>query len=764
MKKIFVVSLFCVLWSYISYSQRVTSFSAPSPNTPEEMKALFETAPADRKKEMSQLMENFAAFWQTSSAQLQNDFVEISNEMLKARMRAYPQFTEYIKAYINFDHAGLSAEYLENWKKILRYHIQNDKSAFEQKMEMYAGFFTEKYLKKTTNSSWMVVGEINRMDVEKEPFISFQNIDLYGFSKSDTLIITSTSGIFYPSGNRWEGKGGFVYWDRAGLSMEVKAQLADYNIDTRFPKLEAENVLLYYPKLFAQSVKGKLEEKATVASSEEKASYPRFKSYDNYLSIPNIYKQVDYIGGFEMRGANIMGSSDGIHLAKISIKKDNKIVVSVESKSFLFRPGNVLSTDAAVSVYLEEDSLYHTAADVKFSAESRELLVSRPKNGPGRAPFVDSYHKMEITAEAISWKIDEATIEIKPVVGNKSESSAVFESLNYFDYNKIREIQGINDENPLMTLWKCFRSYKYADVHLDDVVAFFKKSSSDIKQLLIDLAANNFVEYDMQNNMIRYHQKIANYLNNWTEKKDYDYIKLESKNHYASIDLMTNDLRITGCEFFIFSDPQIVNVYPAGEKVTVKKNRDMVFSGRVIGGLFDFVTHNCSFNYDKFEVKMDVIDSMFMYVEDKATPVNMYGEHRLRRLTSQIEELAGTLCIDRPGNKSGIIDDPNYPYFESRKQGKVFYDQKFNNNGAYKRDQFYYVVDLFKIYNLDNFVTDSMKFNGYLVSGGIFPDIHEKLVTRPDFSLGFVYKTGNEWLPMYGGKGSYNKTIDLSNK
>ncbi|MEG2071175.1 MAG: hypothetical protein RR034_07365, partial [Bacteroidales bacterium] len=105
-------------------------------------------------------------------------------------------------------------------------------------------------------------------------------------------------------------------------------------------------------------------------------------------------------------------------------------------------------------------------------------------------------------------------------------------------------------------------------------------------------------------------------------------------------------------------------------------------------------------------------------VPDENGPQNMYGEYQLRRVNSTIEELAGTLYIDKPGNKSGMTDFPDYPIFEARKGGKVFYDHPYTLNRAYTRDRFYYVVDMFRIKNLDNFEIDSMKFSGELVSGG----------------------------------------------
>jgi len=764
MKRLFFLICF-VLFSSIVSAQRFTSFSANPSLTVEEMKTFYSTAPEDRKKEGDVIVAKFTEFWNSPwlSSDMQEDFINTANIMLKKKMRPFPHFKSYIDAYISFISNSL-AEYDDEWTKIIRFHVENDATSFHNKMDNYAIFFTQNILFDEANTTWKVLGDAVKLGIAKEPYLEFAEIDLVGSSKQDSLTIVGTKGFYYPSSLKWEGKSGEIFWDRAGIGHQVKAKLSDYYIDIRFPKMSAENVLLYYPELFSNPIKGIVEDKAFLASDEDKATYPRFKSYDNYISIPEIYDNVDYIGGFEMRGASIMGASDGTNLAKLYIKKKNKIIVFAESKSFLFKTESILSDEAKVRIYVENDSIYHPAANLKYTEFTKELLISRPKNGIGRTPFFDSYHKLDISAESIFWKTDEERIEFKPIVGNQSESSAIFESQNYFNYTVMKDIQGYNDVNPIFTLWELFQIYKFENIPLQRVVAHFKRSENDIKRMLIEFAAQGFIEYDIHNDEIHYRKKIAQYLNNDIGKKDYDNIVLESKNHYASLDLLTNDLKISSCEFFVLSDAQIVNVYPKNETVTVKKNRDMVFSGRIVAGLFDFVTHNCKFNYDKFTVEMDVIDSLLMYVEDKNGPQNMYGDYKLRKVTSCIEELAGTLYIDVPGNKSGRVDYPDYPIFESRKGGKVFYDHPFTLNRAYKRDRFYYLVDVFRVVNLDNFEPDSMRFKGYLVSGGIFPDIHQPLVTRPDFSLGFEYFTDASGLPMYEGKGQYYNRIDLSNR
>lgn len=759
------ILIILILSSIALQGQRFTSFTNNPELTVEEMKALFATASPDRKKESEAVMVRFEEFWNGPwlTGEMQDEFIQDANVMLNKKMRPYPHFNSFINAYMAFTQGKL-VDYTKEWNQIILYHVNNDATTFHNKMDNYTYLFSENVIFKGSNSKWTAWGNPDKLGIDKEPYVQFKGIDLIGSSRHDSLTISGTSGSYYPSTGQWKGKDGYISWERAGLKDKVRAQLSDYNVDTRFSKVTGENATLYYPELFPAPIKGVVEDKAGLETTEEKANYPRFKSYDNYIAIPNIYKDVDYIGGFEMRGSSIMGSSDGNHLARILIKKNDKIVVSVVSTSFMFKVESVLSDEAKVNIYIEEDSIHHPAAQFRYDASNRELMVARQKNGVGRAPFIDSYHKMDIYSEAVFWKIDEERIEIKPIVSQTGESSAFFESQNYFDKGTMRGIQGYNDISPLLKLWELFRSYQYQNIPFDRVVAHFKRSAPDIRQLLIELAAQGFIEYDIHKDEIIYRSKMAQYLNNDVGKKDYDNIRLESQTHYASLDLLTNELRITGCEFFILSDAQIVNVYPTDQRVTVKKNRDMTFSGRVIGGLFDFITHNCKFDYDNFKVEMDVIDSLIMYVEDKNGPTNMYGEYKLQRVKSNIEELAGTLYIDVPGNKSGLVDYPDYPIFESRKGGKVFYDHQFTLGGTYTRDRFYYSVDVFRVVNLDNFEPDSMRFKGFLMSGGIFPDIHEPLVTRPDFSLGFVYNTGSEGLPAYSGKGHYYNMIDLSNK
>ncbi|MCL1850889.1 MAG: hypothetical protein FWF70_05755 [Bacteroidetes bacterium] len=450
-------------------------------------------------------------------------------------------------------------------------------------------------------------------------------------------------------------------------------------------------------------------------------------------------------------------------LKQLFIFVERKPMVRIEASAFAFHQDMIVAQDAAVIIYLDSDSIYHPCVEFNYNPYSTELLISRRVRGLGRAPFFDSYHKLEIKTDAISWKMNSTMLEFKQMIFPNSDKSSTFISQDFFDPEVMRRNKGYNDKNPMMELWELFKVHEFQPIRLGHILTAFKISKSDVVSLLIDYTVQGFVNYDMQDETVFYKSKLAHYLNNESKRHDYDNLCWESKSHYATLNMKTFDLTIHDCDFFVLSDAHIVNVYPANERVTIQKNRELHFSGRVIGGLFDFIAKACIFDYDKFQLFMPQIDSMIMFSEDKTKTKDMYGDYPLRRVKNVIEDVSGTMFIDDPKNKSGNKTFPDYPIFESREGGKVYFDQPFILNAEYKRDVFYFQIDYFVIKNLDNFNIAETKIPGRLISGGIFPDIHEPLKLQPDNSLGFIHLTDSLGLPLYGGTAHYYHAINMSN-
>jgi len=455
------------------------------------------------------------------------------------------------------------------------------------------------------------------------------------------------------------------------------------------------------------------------------------------------------------------------HLQQLFIFAERKPMVKINAPAFSFHPELIVAQNASITIYLytdlEVDSIYHPFADFNYNPTTTDLWVTRNIHGLGRTPFYDSYHKLEIRADAIFWKMNTPIIEFREPMYQNLDKSAFFQSQDFFDPEIMRRNKGYNDKSPMLHLWELFKANNFQPISLRNITTSFRSSYPDVKSLMLEYAVQRLVEYDLQHDMIHYRSKLAHYLNNESKRRDYDNLYWESKSHFATLDMRTFDLIVYSCDFFVLSDANIVNVYPANERVTVKKNRNLHFTGRVIGGLFDFVARDCTFDYDKFKIFMPQIDSMVMFSEDKSRGKDLYGDYPLTRVKNVIEELSGTLFIDDPKNKSSNKNFPDYPIFESHGGGKVFYDQQFILNAEYKRDGFYFLMDYFKIKNLDNFDITITNFPGRLVSGGIFPDIYEPLKLQPDNSLGFVHHTGDAGLPMYDGNAHFFNTITLSN-
>jgi len=470
-----------------------------------------------------------------------------------------------------------------------------------------------------------------------------------------------------------------------------------------------------------------------------------------FLSLFSSFAQQNY--------PNVQYNED---LQQLYIFIEKKPVVKVLAQDFAFHPEMIVAKDAYVVIYLDADSIYHPYADFNYNPLTTDLWISRTNKGLGRAPFFDSYHKLDIKADAVFWKMNTKWLEFRELMFQNLDRSALFYSQDFFDPEIMRQNKGYNNKSPMLQLWELFKSKNFQPVSLQNVFKEFRRSKSDLNALLIDYAVQGFIEYDLNNEMIHYKSKLAHFINNESKRRDYDNLFWESKSHLAKLDMENFDLMIYDCEFFVLSNTHIVNVVPANKTVTVKKNRDLHFSGLVIGGLFDFVAKDCSFDYDKFEITMPQIDSMIIF--SKILPKDIYGEYKLERVKNVMEDVSGTLFIDDPKNKSGNKKIPDYPIFESHEGGKVYYDQPFILNAEYKRDTFYFQIDYFIIKSLDDFNIADTKIPGRLVSGGIFPDIHEPLKLQKDNSLGFIHLLDSLGLPMYGGITHYYHAIDLSNR
>ena len=162
--------------------------------------------------------------------------------------------------------------------------------------------------------------------VKKLPVFIFNEVDLRCFSKNDSSVIRNTSGQFFPLTSLWNGNGGKIDWQRAKKDKDIYyAKVNSYNIGLKSSSYYIDSVL-FYSSYFDYPIMGKLTEKVLSFRGYSKVIYPAFESYSKRLNIKNVNnnKNVEFDGGFTIRGRNLYGSGTINNLSKLKLSYDGK--------------------------------------------------------------------------------------------------------------------------------------------------------------------------------------------------------------------------------------------------------------------------------------------------------------------------------------------------------------------------------------------------------------------------------------------------------
>ncbi len=289
-------------------------------------------------------------------------------------------------------------------------------------------------------------------------------------------------------------------------------------------------------------------------------------------------------------------------------------------------------------------------------------------------------------------------------------------------------------------------------------------TETEIRGLFLELNSMGFLTYDQQTDHATLKDRLFYYISSSVGKSDYDIIVFASQisgKPNATINLLNFEIDMRGVSRVSLSDTQNVYCVPNEQELTLKKNRDFTFNGRVHAGRFDFIGNEFTFNYDEFKLHLKDIDSLSMKIpSDTVLPD---GRIPLIPIRSVLADVTGYLFVDKFDNKSSYKKSPAFPLFTSESNSYVYYDYPWIYNGIYNRSGFYFKVDPFTIDSLDNFKPEGLIFDGGLISSGIFPEIREKLTVQPDYSLGFKKELEDAGLPVYAGKGTYYDKLELNN-
>lgn len=714
--------------------------------------------------------------------------IAVSNLLGAQNLSAFPYFKNYINA-VTAAKSDPDTTLFTRWhgftEEVLAGVEKGRTKPIGQFLEFSADLMESRAFKTGEGGSvtWKFKGgDFNFRYEGKIPALVCNNIDLIGARKVDSIVVRKTSGEYLPYDNLWKGSGGKVSWAQAGMDSSIYAELTRYEVNSNKPLFQCDTAILYYPLYFKTGIMGRFENNVIVQNTSSKADslrdfpYPRFESFDKKLKVNKLGDGIEYTGGFKLAGNSLYGYGTGAEPAQMTVyNKKRQRVFYGRGPLFIIKRGvSVVAEGVDAKLYMDSDSLFHPAANFRIDIPKQIISLARGEKGSERNPFFSSFYNMNLNTDRVAWHLNQDSLEIGVHTGIKGSKETVsFESSNYFDAGVYQHMQGLASQNPISTLYNVWQKTDQdkddnGRIVSDNAFAFEinpKFDYSSIQTLLAQMVEEGFINYYFDRHEIELRDKCIHYALASQGKKDYDAINIvsESDKANAKLDLKSKETEVFAVKKLDLSKRQKVALLPIDNELTLLKNRDMRFGGRLYAGLALFQGRNMFFNYDKFQVEFDSVRHLDFYIPTGEVDKN--NQPVAYAMSSNIEHVSGALLVDAPNNKSGKEDMALFPSLQSKKFSFVFYDYPATQGGAYTRDSFYFRLDPFSFDGLDSYTKDRLKFKGEMFPATIFPNFKETIVVRDeDKSFGFIHKTPPTGYPTYSDKGKYTGDLDLSNK
>lgn len=718
------------------------------------------------------ILDEFVAYFQSGAFNEEEklQIINASNLLISRRARPYPHFRNYIRTLSGFKKNALPLEDLHAWEKGFVDLLEDKKysiAKINKFLEISHLAITENILYQSNLLKWKVSSKEMKMVYNDALSFVYSNTDLTCYSQRDSIMIHQTTGIYEPSTYTWSGNKGTVNWKRAGFKeSEVYAKLNSYKIDFTRSRYQADSVIFRHPNYFPDGEPGILSDWVKVTRKPEQASFPVFESFKKRLFIKEIFPNIDYEGGILISGATMRGAGNETEPAKLKFVINDTLKMLVNSTTFLIKGNRISSHQASVSMYLENDSIFHPNIGFAYRMQFREVSLYRTDDPLTSAPYFDSYHMVDMSFDQLIWNLDDPLVRLTLARGS-AFGQARFKSASYYNENHFFKMQALDDQHPLYLLKKFSDWYYSAEFPVSELADWMGKPLYQIQHLVTRMALDGFVFYKVETGMIIIKQQLLDYLSANGKNIDYDVIdfisNVRAPGNNAVLNLKNNDLTIFGIPRVFISDSQNVDIVPAKNQIVLMKNRNFNFSGIVQAGLLTFYGEDFLFRYDSFKINLSNIDSLNMAILSEET--DNLGTRIPVRVKNNIENITGNLFIDHPFNKSGLENFEDYPFFESTINSFVYYEiTEGMDSTIYEQDQFHYKLNPFVINDLTNLERKDLKFKGEFYAGNIFPVLKQDLEVQEDLSLGFKMNTDVEGMLVYGGLATYYDEIILSNK
>ena len=611
------------------------------------------------------------------------------------------------------------------------------------------------------------------------PLLKFDRVTFNFVTPYDSAFLKNTKGTVSLVDNTFVGDGGTFDWSPAGLGPDsVYFELREYNFKVNKPALKADLGKLTYVGKVNGKVDGLFEFKSVNHKTKAAAVYPRFMSFESNIDMLGLGDdKLKYRGGFALSGKRIFSSSLNNENARLEVVGDTDKKFAAQSRQFEFQDSTIISRNAMVNIYQENDSIYQPSVQLRYHYGKKQLTLQRSKGQLKDTPYSSSFFNIDFDADLIRWDLKSDSMNVS-VTGGRSQAPMIFESTDYFDPEDYRLLGGVGFTFHALAMVANY-SIKNGtrEFYADDVATAMKRKSEEVRGAMMFLADKGMIEYDTRNGKVRVKDKAVHVFEANKNKADYDNLKIHSVVDgpaNATVNFPKRYMTVRGVDEFKVSDSLNVMIKPDSSTITLLKDRDIKFDGKITAGNFEINGKDFTLKYDSFFISLNHIDSIRFYV----TETNAKGQKIRRRVNNAMvgadstaaaagglestSKSSGTLFINRPDNKSGRAKVPNYPRLDASAGGVIYFDRKEVLEGAYDRSVFF-VVPPFKLDSLSDADPASINFEGTFISSGMFPSFKEKLHTMADKSLGFTHAIPKTGYNLYQGEGKMFGGMSLDN-
>ncbi len=562
--------------------------------------------------------------------------------------------------------------------------------------------------------------------------INLESVNLAIVTPVDSMIIEGTSGAVDLIQKIFVGEKGQLDWQNVFIPNAV-AYLDKYSFKISNPGFKAENALFTYDPYVKDSIRGILEYIGGKGSKTQLSSYPRFKSYRSEANFNIPEYEVELKGGISLVGNRIFTASVLGNINTLWVNRGKNNAFKAEGKRFEITDSLITSNQASFTTYIQKDSISHPAVKVKYQFKNKQLNLNKVDRGGFRtATYSDTFHEMDIRCDALAWNLNEGSMDFHIVAG-KDEVPAVFESFNYYNPARLRNLSDVAGYNPLIFAGNYIYRKRKNEFSLDEIIPIIRKDPNIVRNGVIIATQMGFFDYNPHTDKYALSRKGLHYFESATGRKDYDDLVLSSiskgNNNNATIDRESSALDIQGAQEFKLSDSLGIRFLPKDQSMKLDGSKKFRFTGQIIVKNYRFVGE-FEVDYDKFLVNLEKIDSISFI------PIDIYKKGGRLEIGGYMKYKGkGVLYLNSPNNKSGRKKLAEYPKLELPEGAEVTFNNPERGKFGYQEKVHFTIPKIIQ----DSLNEVNMAYPGVFYSAGIFKPISEILTVLPDTSIGFIH-------------------------